>query len=353
MSSCNLRIEWERKARTFVSGAQVQGRVVVTPEKSTNCKALTIELAWETHGRGNKDQAVLQCSVERNQVWEGGQTYTYPFAFPIPHQPLTYHGELLNVDYYVRARADLPWALDPKTQEDFLVEAGPGSREAYLAEALNAGATNKSSGCVLQVLGWMFLLLFVIPLLMLFAIILPILLIILSIQFILRRLAEGKVGKVTVAIDAPVIVSRKAQSAQALDWARKMTPGQDKPESQTYVISPGQPFGLGLEFRPRMDVSITKLVAVLHGWERCRSGSGSNAKTHTHDLYKEELLLAEDLCFRAGELTQRVVQVPVPNLDAFSFEASDNHLEWQLTVHFDIPGWPDWKQDYKLRMVPK
>lgn len=44
-------------------------------------------------------------------------------------------------------------------------------------------------------------------------------------------------------------------------------------------------------------------------------------------------------------------KITPPDEAAYSFESSDNHLEWSLEVRIDIPG-PDWTETRKLRMVP-
>ncbi|MCP4500914.1 MAG: hypothetical protein GY822_13215 [Deltaproteobacteria bacterium] len=41
--------------------------------------------------------------------------------------PLTYRGELLNVDWFLKARADIPWALDPKAELVFVVQRAESS----------------------------------------------------------------------------------------------------------------------------------------------------------------------------------------------------------------------------------
>ena len=105
-------------SRSYVGGEVVRGEVVVRVEKETTCKSLMIEVGWSTHGRGNRASDDV---FEENLFigsWQPGE-YRYPFEATLPHGPYTYHGHYLNVDWYAEARADVPWAFDPKDEVDF------------------------------------------------------------------------------------------------------------------------------------------------------------------------------------------------------------------------------------------
>jgi len=135
-------------------------------------------------------------------------------------------------------------------------------------------------------------------------------------------------------------------------WTDRVRPGKNDPKNQTYVITPGESFGVGIEFTPATDVHVNAITFEIHGEEECTSGSGSNATTHRHELFKEKVYLAEDTPYSAGQLNQFVAQIPVPDLPAYAFAASDNEVNWKLKAQVDIPKWPDWVEEYELRMVP-
>src|SRR5262249_28489102 len=49
--------------------------------------------------------------------------HSLPFRVKLPHGPISYRGELLHVDWYVRATVDVAWAIDPKTEQ--IINVGP------------------------------------------------------------------------------------------------------------------------------------------------------------------------------------------------------------------------------------
>ena len=128
MAKCDLAIEFERSDRRYRPGETVSGKVTVQVNAKVQCNGLTVKRLWHTHGKGNYAEG--SDSVEEvvfSGEWWPGETHAYPFAFEVPAAPVSYHGEVLNVDHYVAARADIPWAIDPKAEEDFLLLAGPES----------------------------------------------------------------------------------------------------------------------------------------------------------------------------------------------------------------------------------
>ena len=79
---------------------------------------------------------------------KAGEVKTIPFNILVEGVPLTYRGEYLNIDHYVDVRIDIPWSLDPKASEEFLVLAG-GIQE--IEEPLKTGQNTSSTlfGCAM------------------------------------------------------------------------------------------------------------------------------------------------------------------------------------------------------------
>ena len=351
MGKLDLRIDFDRPDRTYEPGAEIRGRVEVGVNQDVRCKALTIELGWATHGRGNRDAGVLDRHEEPGPLWNAGQTYQYPFSFKVPERPLTYRGSYVNVDQYVMARADIPWAIDPKLQEDFIVRAGSSSREFHLSRSLDldkAFAAEGKTGIGCKILGFIILGPILLMLFALLAMLLPIILIVVGVRWARKRLAERKLGKVDVHLDAEVASNETPGETKAPEWVERRL-GTDR----IYAISPGDSLPVRMEFMPGDAVDITRITAELHGEERATAGSGSNSVTYRHDIHKSEIVLAEGARYRAGERVKLAGSVPVPDVEAYSFSASDNDVEWSLEMHVDIPGWPDWTETVQLRMVPR
>ncbi len=124
MSKLRMQIVFDREDRSYRGGEQVAGEVVVTASAEVVCNGLKLEYFWQTHGKGNKDRGEGGQQILFEGQWRAGETNRYPFEFKSLPGPPTYHGHHLNIDHYVRVRADIPWSFDPKTTEEFILSPG-------------------------------------------------------------------------------------------------------------------------------------------------------------------------------------------------------------------------------------
>jgi hypothetical protein len=346
MSRCDVSIHFDREDRTYAAGEEIRGEVKLYPHRDVQAEALRIELGWSTHGAGNVDKGMLETQQVDHLHLMANRETTHPFRFTAPTGPLTYHGPLLNVEINVNAQVDVSWAIDPKASEDLILVAGPGSRQAYLGEPpsfLRKGPSAKT--------GWILFVLLA-PLILALVLMLFVLLLILS-PFLLgaalfvwarKRLAERRVGKVEVRVDAPEAAEEKAQGVE------KMRAYGSRKEAGTRAISPGSDFAVSVYFMPPKAVELAA-TATLVGEEKCRSGSGSNAVTHKRKVCEQEIVLSERRQVQPGQPVELRATLTPPVDSGCSFESSDNSLTWTLDFRIDIPG-PDWVETRKLRMVP-
>jgi len=320
MSKCDLQIVFDRPDRTFRGGDEVTGTVHVRVNQEVRCNGLVVEHFWQTHGRGNTATGPKQKQVLFQGNLRAGETLSYRFTFPVPNGPPTYHGTYLNVDHYVAAHVDIPWAFDPKCREEYVLL--PCGRDWGYRPALTNASQNFKKffsmagvpvGVLLIVLGLIFpcpFALFLIPAGCI------------AIFFSLRKiLAEKKIGTVK------------------LSWG-------------ALTASPGESFPLEIRFTPRHSSALNGITAKLVGVERCVSGSGTNKHTHTHKLYERTVPLVQACQVTAGRPVRVQGNVPIPQTDAFSFSAHDNDLIWSLEVRVDIPMWPDWIEKRVLTVRP-
>ncbi|NQZ57037.1 MAG: hypothetical protein HRT88_06150 [Lentisphaeraceae bacterium] len=81
-------------------------------------KHIQLELVWSTCGRGTTDTGVvhsqqISCSEAKGAV-------NVEFNIPLDC-PLSYKGRLVSINWSLKARADISWALDPKTSQDIVI----------------------------------------------------------------------------------------------------------------------------------------------------------------------------------------------------------------------------------------
>ncbi len=334
MSKCDLSILLEEKGRVYRPGETVRGELAVEVNAPCACKALTVSCRWRTHGKGNRAEG----PEDRRVLFQGellpGMTPRYPFEFAVPRGPATYRGKLLNVDWYVAARADIPWALDPKAEAEFLLEAGDveeydfGPRYQPPAQAFMAA--EKGLGCKIAFISvfvlvgaivmWAFASVSWFP--FLFGAVFFTVGILGILGVLWRGIAQKKLGVPEVRIG-------------------------------TSVARPGGKIPLSVAIKPRAPVRLEGVHAELRGWEEVVSGSGTNKTTHRNVFHQAKATLdAGGREAAAGEGMDLEGELEVPPEAPPTFAASDNQVKWAITVHIGIAGWPDWKREYPIAVRP-
>lgn len=329
MSKCDISIELDDPQGAYHLGDTVTGTVKILVNKDVNCSALKITGLWKTHGRGNTDRGKYGEHTAFEGIMKAGEVKTIPFNILVEGVPLTYRGEYLNIDHYVDVRIDIPWSLDPKASEEFLVLAG-GIQE--IEEPLKTGHNTSSTlfGCA------------IFPLLAsLFAYLV-------SLQF------EDEAGKMTgfcVALILLVIFIYIVAKA-ILRRLREKKLGVVNLEMDTYIITPNSSVPCKLVFSPLKPIEVNKVTAKLTATEVVTSGSGTDATTHTKILFEEIANLSDYQLFQPYQSAEISGDICIPDTMAYSFESSSNKLHWELAIHMDVKSCPDWKHKANLRLVP-
>ena len=320
MSKCDVRIVLDRADRTFRPGEEVAGVVRVEVNQYVKCDGVVLEHFWQTHGRGNTATGNKSTYVLHRGGLQAGESLSFPFSFIAADGPPTYHGHYLNVDHYLHARVDIPWAIDPKRKEEYILLPGAdpwdnlpkrviGKQEA-IKRLSNAGVP---IGVGMLVLGVFLFCPFGIVLI-------PAGLIVLSLS-LRKKMAERKVGTVKV-------------------------------DFGSLEVSPGGKLPLQVDFTPRQTTKLNRITAKFKGEEKCVSGSGTNKTTHTHKLHEQTVVLMREGNVMAGRRIQAKAEVEVPQTAPFSFSASNNDINWSLEVRVDIPLWPDWTEKQMVIVRP-
>ena len=323
MSKCDIRLEFDRGNRIYKSGETVKGLVYVRVNKQVECNVLIIRLFWQTHGKGTKDSKTLSEKTESASHWEANQEYTYPFQFQLPATPLTYHGHYVNIDTYIQAHVDIPRSRDPDVTEEVLVQPGTeAENEKKDTDPLDLDASMgrkrkelkdflpNTITSVLVVLGVILVLIYFLPLI---GFILLVALVSLH-KEIRSACAEKRLGTVLVNLERE-------------------------------RVYPGQTFLVRVAFSALQPVLVEAVYAEVQGQESCSSGSGTSPSTFNHVLFKENIEL------RPINQNEYQGKIKIPETDAYSFEAPNNHIKWTVKIYVKIPRWPDWQKEFPLKVV--
>lgn len=224
-------------------------------------------LEWYAHGRGDATQAFVDRQFLFEGEWEAGRYYTYNFEVELPPGPYTYHGKYLNVDWRLKAEADISWSTGRPTAEQELILEPSGNESSFrLAGDRREDETVSTSGDEpVSVSG----LLMAILLLTVGLIFLPVAIMgehdgawifslgLLSVggwllfQSVRNALAEQRLGNVDVQLSAT-------------------------------EVHPGETLHCRVGLIPSGTVQLNKITVLLRGYEQVVTDSGSEECLYTH-----------------------------------------------------------------------
>ncbi len=97
----------------WAAGDTVRGWLRVDLPADSRMRGISIELKWQTEGRGTVDECVVgKVSWVETQL-PASPPFELPFELHIPaNGPVSYHGNLLSIVWTLRANIDIPWAID-------------------------------------------------------------------------------------------------------------------------------------------------------------------------------------------------------------------------------------------------
>ncbi len=345
MSSCELKVDLGRQ--TYRSGERIAGSVVVRTDADVRSKRLWVELEWRTRGRGNVAKQTVDSATLCEAIdWSAGHEYRYPFELTAPPGPLSYEGHLLQVGWHVRARADVPWAIDPKAAESFHLEAGDGESYALGPDA-DPVPTREGAATARATPTWVMGLVSLIASAMLVG------------GFVLLSSLRGDPllgSSIPTGIAGAVLTI--AGLAFLIGIVRKaMTQGKiGTPEVRISpgTVHAGEELSVDVTVRPRSSVTIDAIDATLTCEEVVVSGSGTNKTTHHHVVSKlAQTMSGGGRTLEIGQTETFATRFRLADDSPATFVAPSNSLRWSVHLRARIPGWPDWFESYPIAVLPK
>lgn len=356
MSKCTLHIEVDRPDRTYRGGDSITVRVRVEVDKTVTCNGLKLSLLWRTHGKGNRDQKVLDSVTPFRGEWNPG-TYDYSYTFSLTSSPITYHGELVNIDWYVAASADIPWAFDPHEELDIILlpggkfssSDGEETSRSDLASAEldrfgrgNFSSARNSGVKVYELTSKTGLLIaaFIVGVFMLIGTV------IIGVSafndFNIPGLLFGAAffficGKVAWMLSKNFFAAKKFESIEF--------------DVDTTLLRSGEECEGTLSFIPKEDLDLESVSAKVRAKESATSGSGTNRTTYTETIYEHPIAIRHAPVARKGiEVRERII-VKIPEDAAPSFRSYNNSISWTVEAVVGIKKWPDWNKSISLEIL--
>jgi hypothetical protein len=318
-----LRIKFGRSDRTYRVGERVTGRVMVHTSRGDQCKAIRIRRYWRTHGKGNKDEGdVAGTTLHRGPLPDGGP-HLFEFDFPAPPGPFTYRGRYLNVDQYVEARIDLPFARDPTIREEYVLLPG---KPVVPSPILLEEPENPLKGVGAPLGGFI-----------------GIAVSIIGLSLILTANPVGLLFFLVGGVLFLPLLKKKADERLGKAASARLT---------SVIVGPGEEVGVEVKVTPPKPVQLNRAFVELRAREICVSGSGSNRRTHRHTVYSGGTSLSGAITLEGGARKLLNGTLRIPEEAPTSFKGSANKLLWDAKVRLDIPSWPDWVKKIPLVVWP-
>ncbi len=339
MAKCELTVVREQGDLTYRGGEPIRGQVLVRVDATCRCDGLTLRPEWRTHGRGNVATGEEAAVELFRGEWTAGDEHAYPFEVAAPSWPWTFHGHEVNLDWALVARADIPWALDPKGEAEIVVVPGRDTMDAEVAldREKVAQARALAGGCMV-----LFGLAFALPGLA-------------TIVGGLIAVASGELGGL-VAVPFGGIFALVGVGVAFMGMRNhlaRMRLGAIEASVAPGRARPGDVVTCTVRLSPRADVELNGVRVTLHGREVAVRGSGTNQRTYTHDLHREEVTLegSRTSVRRLDDVElQHAFRLPA---DApYSLSVRSNAVRWTVSFHVDVAGWPDWTEEQPLIVLP-
>lgn len=324
---CDVRVVLHQPDNHFRAGDTITGDVIVEVNKPCDCHGLILSHEWRTHGRGNKDSGTIKEETLFQGRWQQG-TQRYPFSFTLDADiPATYHGDIVNIDNYLKARADIPWALDPKADVDFIVI--PAQSVDFEIDNEQTVEHKMIYGFAVSAFVWFFFLIF---------------------AFGLGELAWSDFQSMSTFVNQHKILTFVTAGfillqIYALHRYRKLTLMGAVTTRMRKALREPRMVDIELEFKPKVDMFIEEITANLVRQERATSGSGTNETTHYKDVVVSSTMFPSQQKHQtAGTSFLGSATLSVPEQIEPSFSATDNGVTWLIELRIKT----DRSKDFKM-----
>lgn len=337
MANCDVRITLD-PTNTYRALEPVRGTVQIQAAGPVEAKAVLIELTWRVRGGGNPGSRTVHKATLHTGTVPGPMNL--PFELTLPNGPVSHQAATFQVEWFIEARVDINWAIDPKCQVTIPLLPSPDVRQPYQFGSENPTLGPDSSQPIPAnakpisiVFGCMGLAGLLIALLgfrqrdwgtVIFGsvfIAIPIAGLIVGFR-VPRRLAERRLGKVQVTVE----------------------PLQPRP---------GDKVRIQLQARPNSGLVPGSAKAVLRWQETTARGTGKNRRTTTQKHHESTVsLVGPGSLSVPGAGATWSGEVEIPSNACPTFWETDNRTIWTIELHIDLPGGIDWSDTVTLGVLP-
>lgn len=365
MNIMDIQVFFDRAGRRYRFGDEISGKVVISAEHfNFTFSKVWFAYGWRTHGKGDRDKGreeKLILSANKTTL-HLGEHKEFPFSFKIPNGPVTYHGHLLNVDWYVTAHAINPPGTDFESEQDFLLLSGDptsaivlGDKEIALKDVpvhsptepsssmglleVRAGHPKSSSprsriNTLITYLTWS----------------------IGIIGFIVWNFgADFGLGRDEIrwgiaGIFVAIAIAATHYGVSTYAFRRRLEMGRVwvKPA----IAYPGEQISCHVDFRAKREVYLHNIKASIQAREHVSRTVGTTAQTEQHTVSEKTLVKTFDEQLSQGRLISFDCTLPVEADAPATFDSTNNHLEWKIRLEVELERWLGWDKTFSITVLP-
>ena len=306
-------------------------------------------LLWETEGRGNHCDEIIDEEVLFSGLWPAGE-YEYIHELTIDDGPSSYKGKLIDVNWSVKAFVNIPWKIDPEASQNiqvFIQESEDDYEDWDDEEVYSEDETEYTPGIVdtraSTRMDGLFKLLILGGIALLFILFACAGLIIIACEIWSTRTTGAIDGfNIVFGILWTLAIGYFIYQVLGNSMAEKKL-GEVHFKIDKHFYQAGEDVTANLHFTPPEDVHVDKVRVVLTGTEHATSGSGESAHTHNHRFYEKTLTLLSNKTVSQQQGFKQKIVFTLPEDAPWSFNLRGNDIQWAMHVDILLPDDPDWE----------
>ncbi len=121
-------------------------------------------------------------------------------------------------------------------------------------------------------------------------------------------------------------------------------------EISDHPLYPGRRYRVVLSQSGRLKVN--SLRVSLRCEETATYRQGTDTRTESREVYRQELLRREGFRIQSGLPFEGEIELDLPGGAMHSFAAQHNEINWTLVIEGDLNGWPDYRRAFPVIVRP-
>ncbi|HYW81253.1 MAG TPA: hypothetical protein VE890_16840 [Thermoguttaceae bacterium] len=121
-------------------------------------------------------------------------------------------------------------------------------------------------------------------------------------------------------------------------------------EISDHPLQPGDSCRLFVSQSGRLSINSLRVCLVCE--EQATYRQGTNTRTETREVYRQELACHEGFEVHRGLPFETECELEMPAVAMHSFKSDHNGIGWHVVVEGDVAGWPDYRRAFPLIVYP-